>query len=90
MTQRHEVDEVVRMKVADHDRVQPARFDDGGEAGERALTEVEKDRHAVPTDEVGRSGRAEPIGVGRAGPEDDDLFFRSWLRACHARSATTK
>ncbi len=52
MTQRHEIDEVIRMEVADQDRVDRARLDRRREPGEGPLTEVEDDGRRARTDQV--------------------------------------
>ena len=44
VTQRHEIDEVIRVEVTDDDRIEAARLDGRREARERSLTEIEDHR----------------------------------------------
>ena len=63
---RNEVDEVVRMKVADHDRVERARVDRPGQPGERALPEIEQEPGIAVRDQIGRTHGTRSVGVRRS------------------------
>jgi len=81
VAERNEIDEVVRMEVADKHRRQVPRFGGEGELGERALTEVEDDGGSIVGDEVGRTEGARAVGVRRPGAEDRQLH-RRWGAWC--------
>ncbi len=86
VTQRDEVDEVVRVEVADDDRVERARVDVTGQPREGALAEVEDEARAVEAEQVGGAGRAGPVRVGRA--RTDDVEAHGCYRA-PSRAART-
>jgi hypothetical protein len=52
VAERDEVDEVIRVEVADQHRIELARLDRPDESGERSLAEVEQDRRVSPANEV--------------------------------------
>jgi len=73
VAKRHEIDEVVRVQVADDDRAQRARIESPGEPREPALAEVQADAMVAVGDDVcaGRGARA--VRIGSAGPDDEEL-----------------
>jgi len=71
VAERHEVDVVVRVEVADDDRVQLARVLDRHQAADHALAAVHEDRRRGGLDEnPGRRGLR--LRSGRACPDDRD------------------
>ena len=69
MAQRHEVDEMVGMEVADQDGVEGTRIQQAGQPRQRPLAEIEQDRSPVVPDEVGGTSRAWSVGEGGAGAD---------------------
>jgi len=69
VSQRGEVDEVVRVHMADHDRRQPVRLEVLDEPRRDALAAVEEDRGRARFDQQAR-GRRVGLGGGRAAAED--------------------
>ena len=61
---------MVRVQVADDDRIEVRRVEQPGEPGERALPEVEQEGALAVRQEVGRAGR--PGAVRVRGPGADD------------------
>jgi hypothetical protein len=66
MPERDEVDEVVGVEMAHHDRGQRARLELRGQARKGALAQIEEDRGCRCPDEVGGARGALSVGVGRA------------------------
>jgi hypothetical protein len=77
VAERDEVDEVIRMEVADRDEVNRARLQRGGELGKAALADVEQERSPTVTNEVRRARGSGPIRVGRTGAKDEEVQPRS-------------
>ena len=63
---RHEVDEVVRVEMADDHRREVRGRDVREEPGERSLAQVEEHVGGALGDQVAGSGGALPVGVRRA------------------------
>ena len=70
MAKRDEIDEVVRVQVADEDGVQFRRWDLPEDALEGPVAEVQENPRCPALDEVARARRAIAVGVGGAGAED--------------------
>jgi hypothetical protein len=75
--QRYEVDEVIRMEMADEDPAQLARLDRGRECRKRALAEIEKESLIPVPQQVRGASRSPAIRVGRTRPKDGQLHGRS-------------
>ncbi len=71
--QRDEIDEVVRMEMADEDCREVARLELSHEARERALAQIEQDRGRAGADQVGGASRSGSIRVGGTRPQDGQL-----------------
>ena len=65
MAQRDEVDEVVRVEMADDDRIERGRIERVREAGERTLAEVEEHARIIVAEQVRSAGGTGSIGVRR-------------------------
>jgi hypothetical protein len=61
----HQVDEMVRMQVADDDRIERFRRQEARQPRKRPLAEVQQEIRPVRPKEVRGPGRAKPIGVCR-------------------------
>jgi hypothetical protein len=70
MAQGDQIDEVIRVEMADGDQIEGGRVEGRREPREAALAEVEDERRPARPDEVGRAGRADPVGVGRPCAKD--------------------
>jgi hypothetical protein len=77
VTERDEVDEVVRVEVADRDEVDRARLQRGSKLGKAALADVQQERSPTVTNEVRRARGPGPIRVGRTGAQDEEVQPRS-------------
>ena len=69
MAQRHEVDEVIGVEVADDDRIDGRRIDQPGQPRERALAEVEQKARAIGSQKIGGASGPRSIGIRRTGPD---------------------
>ncbi len=65
VAERHEVDEVVRVEVADDHRSQVFRLETTREAGKGALADVQADRLSTVGHDIARRGRAGSTRVRR-------------------------
>ena len=88
--QRHEVDEVIRMQVADDNGVERARLDRSREPRKRALAQIEQEVGRGGPDEICGARRAWAIGVGGSGAEDAEreLSFDSVMPRAYGDSRT--
>ena len=71
VAERHEIDEVVRVEMADDHRVEGRRIEGGRQSRERSLTEIEEHARVAESHEVRSTGRAGSIGV--CGPRTDHV-----------------
>jgi HKD family nuclease len=71
VAQRNEIDEVVRMEMADNDRVERRRIERFRKPGERALAEVEEHARITVAEQV-RSARGTG-SIGVRGPRTDHI-----------------
>ena len=76
----HEVDEVVRVQVADDDGLEGARIDAPGDPGEASLAQVQADPAPVVLDHVGARRRAGAVRVGGAGSDDEEVHGSAGYR----------
>jgi hypothetical protein len=70
MAERDEIDEMVRMEVADEHRLEPLRWDPCRKPGEGTVTQVEGDRMVAGPDQVAGAGGPSGVGIGRPGADD--------------------
>ena len=71
--ERDQVDEVVRVQVADDDRIEVRRVQHPGEPGERALAQVEQEGALAVRQEIGRAGRPGAVRVRGSGADDREI-----------------
>lgn len=75
---RPEIHEMVRVELADEDRVERFRTQPGRQTGEGAMAKIERNGTTRRLDEIGRPDGARPIALdlGRTGADDGQAHSR--------------
>jgi len=80
VAQRNEVHEMVRVKVSDHHRCQPARVRRRRQIREGALAKVQQERRVTVANQKARRGRPATVRVGRPAPMTINSIGQGYAR----------